>query len=83
MAECLGHDNEYNLETDAHMSRVYRTTKQREIVDYQTAYYRLKTHLTLSRTGGIQANIFNGHAVRRTPISAPGSTPIKPVRFLT
>lgn len=60
MAECLGHDNEYNLETDAHMSRVYRTTKQREIVDYQTAYYRLKTHLTLSRTGGIQANIFNG-----------------------
>lgn len=60
MAECLGHDNEYNLETDAHMSRVYRTTKQREIVDYQTAYYRLKTHLTLSRTGGIPANIFNG-----------------------
>ncbi len=58
MAECLGHDNEYNLETDAHMSRVYQITKQQEIVDYQSAYYRLKTHLTLSRTGGVPKNIF-------------------------
>lgn len=60
MGECLGHDNEYNLETDAHMSRVYQTTKQPEIVDYQSAYYRLKTHLTLSRTGGAPTDIFYG-----------------------
>ena len=60
MAECLGHDNEYNLETDAHMSRVYQTTKQQEIVDYQSAYYRLKTHLTLSRTGSVPTDIFYG-----------------------
>ena len=58
MAECLGHDCEYNLETDADMSILYDLTGMKEILAYQEKYYRLKTHLTASKTGTATTNTF-------------------------
>ena len=49
MCEGLGHDNEYNLETDLHLTQVYKYLPMPEIVKYQDTYYKLKTHLTLPR----------------------------------
>lgn len=49
MSEGFGHDNEYNLETDMHLTRVYRHLPMPEIVKYQDTYYKLKTHLTIPR----------------------------------
>ncbi|MBR2440977.1 MAG: hypothetical protein IKB25_12325 [Lentisphaeria bacterium] len=49
MSEGFGHDNEYNLETDMHLTRVYRHLPMPEIIKYQDTYYKLKTHLTVPR----------------------------------
>lgn len=50
MSEGFGHDNEYNLETDMHLTRFYRNLPLDEIIKYQDTYYKLKTHLTIPRT---------------------------------
>lgn len=50
MAECMGHDCEYNLETDADMSAIYSILPMQEILNYIGQYYTLKTHLTASKS---------------------------------
>jgi hypothetical protein len=60
MAEALGHDNEYNLETDSHLVGVYKYIPVPEIITYLSDYYRLKTHLTLPKTGNMPKDCFSG-----------------------
>ena len=50
MSEGFGHDNEYNLETDMHLTRFYKNLPMPEIIKYQDTYYKLKTHLTVPRS---------------------------------
>ncbi len=59
MGEALGHDSEYNLETDAHLSAVYKVIPLPEIVSYQQKYYRFKTHFTLPRSNKIPEYTFS------------------------
>ena len=59
MSEGFGHDNEYNLETDMHLTRIYKYLPMPEIVRYQDTYYKLKTHLTLPRSGTVPVTTFD------------------------
>lgn len=59
MSEGFGHDNEYNLETDMHLTRIYKIYPMPEILKYQDTYYQLKTHLTLPRGDFIPLRAFD------------------------
>ena len=59
MSEGFGHDNEYNLETDMHLSRVYNILPIPEIISYQNTYYKLKTHLTVPRGDFVPLRAFD------------------------
>jgi hypothetical protein len=50
-AEALGHDNEYCQETTWHLNNIWNRCRHPALVDYLNDYYRLKTHLTLPKTG--------------------------------
>ncbi len=57
-AEIFGHDSEYGLESNMNMAKVWAFTQSPEIVESLKKYYALKTHLTLSKTGGIPPNTY-------------------------
>jgi hypothetical protein len=59
MSEGFGHDNEYNLETDMHLTRVYNALPMPEIIKYQDTYYKLKTHLTIPRADFVPLRPFD------------------------
>lgn len=59
LGEALGHDNEYNLETEAHLSDFYKAIPLPEIVSCQQKYYSFKTHLTLPRSNRIPEFTFS------------------------
>ncbi len=58
-AECLGHDNEYCLESNANMAKVWGMYKYPEIVKWLDEYYVLKSYLTLPRTSKVPRNTFS------------------------
>ena len=57
-AEIFGHDNEYCLESEANMAKVWRLTGNPEIITWLREYYQLKTHLTLPRQAAVPRQCF-------------------------
>jgi hypothetical protein len=60
LADGLGHDGEYCLETEGHLSRIYEVMPDPGIVRYLNDYYWLKTHLTLPKAGVPVKDTFAG-----------------------
>lgn len=59
MSDGLGHDAQYNLETTAHLCRLYGIIPHDGIIGQLADYYVLKTHLTMPKWGVATRNCFN------------------------
>ena len=59
VADGLGHDNEYCLESTLHMGRIWEAMPHPGIERWLNEYYVLKTHLTMPKGGGWPSNAFS------------------------
>lgn len=60
VADGLGHDNEYCLESTLHMGHIWEAMPHPGIARWLNEYYVLKTHLTLPKSGDWPTDAFHG-----------------------